>query len=382
MLFGWSVTLADISASLSANAQYNHTHIHVYGLHTTTTGVFMLGQTEINIGDSVQVEGGATNKIAELRASDRRIRLDGQVRDNDDVPVYPGGTPVILTPRNGALYSNSVDGIATTVGAVTITVNSFTLTVDSTAQFAPGMLLYRDSAYIVVERVMSATTARCSSGPSSTLGTGRGATSTWPSGTTLSGAIVVIDSGRTQAIGGTGVSIAMSSTSWDVGDSALFMTGDKIIITCEGFISRKVKHTITRSVDDVSIDRYGKKEWKPPRENKLMTPARSRIHMEIMSSWADPHWVVKATGCPMMIAPEVGDLYTVEHSWLFVGETSNQVLCEITGITRNLDSGLMDLSLRSVGAATRGKGADPSTELRAPARWKRWRASRWRLGRF
>lgn len=221
----------------------------------------------------------------------------------------------------------------------------------------------------------------CASAPASTLGTGTGAVSTWPAGSRINAAIVITSSGRTQAIGGTGVSIAMSSTTWDVGDSALFMTGDKIIITCQGYISRKVEHSLTKSVNDLSIDRYGKKEWKPPRENKLLTPARSRIFMETMSSWAGPHWSIKASGCPLMISPKVGDIYTPQQSWLLIGEPSFQTACEVIAITRNLNDGTMDLTLRSTVAATR-KSADTTEELRAPRRWRRWKASRWKLGRF
>lgn len=349
LIFSWSKAYADLMTSLKEAASQFDEFVLVYGLREAVDKYY-IGDAEISIGDTLQVESANSNMIESLNAGTGRIELSGPVGGS----THSVGSLVTIIPKEARRYSDSAEGIcelslAFTPSPATVIRDMY---VTDSSNLAPGVLIYRDTAYYKVISVVSQTHIRVLG---KEIGSGRGQSVVMPIGTVLCGAIWFETSGRAYAIGGTGVSVAISARTNEAHNVGLFVPGDRIILTCSGLTSRKLENSIYHASDAVSIERYKKKEWRPRVENRLMTPPRARVFLEQAPDFAEPKWQTKAGGMPVLTTPVIGYPFTVRSSHLWPDDDTVGHI--VVGITRNLDANTMALELRSAAPITRAAAA-------------------------
>lgn len=368
LLFSWSRTLDSLSTALREAAESSATEIYVRGLYEDAGGVTRLGSAEVRIGDYCQVAGGALRPIASIDVDTGRITLDGSVGTGITAQI---GTTVTISPRNAGRFSDSAAGVCELRSALNVPsageVES--VTVDSSENLAPGMILFRDTAYVRIVTI-SGTLVAVEGG---ILSTGTGRSATWPTGAIISGAVYAEHSGRSYAIGGTGVSISIVPPS--LNEKALkkagetrsdyeWRVGDVIAIRCAGLAAKRDDNTVLHAEDAESVKTYGPKEWKSPVENRLMTPVRARMLIEDLPELAKAPYITTANGCPFMPGIAIGDVFYCQHSHLWPVEnedlgidSNNCVAHSVTGISHNLAGRRTTLTLRSYIVGGRAKVA-------------------------
>jgi hypothetical protein len=342
----------------------------VRGLYEGADDAVMLGDAEIRAGDTVFVGDSDIVTVASIDVGNGILMLEAAI---GGTATHGLGSTVTITPKSGHRYADSLDGVCEVAEIFTLLGTYGTLTVTSTAQLTPGMVLFRDSAYIQIAEVLTDTTAYVRK---SVLSTGRGhPTTQWEVGTILRGAIWFERAGRSYAISDTGLSVAISARAANTYYSGAFREGDRIVITCAGLVSRKMEHAILRATNTASIDRYGTCDWKPRVANRLLTHQRARLLLSSqMTHLAWPPHATKARGLPLLTSLDIGDLINVKHSYLFPDDTSNTVKHGITGIIWDLGRGTMDLDMRSVESAGRAGEdvAEPGPPVPAKPRYDRY----------
>ncbi len=339
LLFSWAIVNSDLSTSLSVVASSDAAQVVVYGLYEASGGITRLGDTVIGVGDDLQVGSGSIRKITAIWPESNQIDLDGTI---DGETSHPIGTAVRITPRTGTRYSNTEDGVCTVTYEHTLGFNT-ELEVNDTSLLSPGMVLFADTGWLKVEQVLSSTYIVIGE---SACGTGTGGNTVLAVGTVLKAALWISAAGRAYSIGNTGVSISISARSSDLSNIRGFSAGDRISISGAGLALKEIPGSYGQSGNAASIKLYGVKEWNPRVDSRLMTPARRRAFLESSETLAFPHWHTTATGLPLLIDTQIGDLFTVVQPQLWP-DLPGGITHAVIGITRKLKSGSMDLVLRS-----------------------------------
>jgi hypothetical protein len=367
LLFSWTRVYADLTTSLSVVARDDEGQIRVFGLYEGVDGEAFLGESKVRVGDSCYVGDGNINTIASINIATGQLTFEaGETVGGAD--IHPIGMTVTITPQAGHRYADSLDGICTVSGSFSLAGTYGTLTVDSTERLSAGMVLYRDTSYVQVIEIISATEIYVKK---RVLGTGRGQ-GNWSDGDILRGAIWIEYAGYSYAISNTKLSVAIFPQTKESYGKGFFREGDRIVFTSSGLISRKVEHAIIRAVNSESIERYGQKDYKPRVENRLLSQQRARYLVSSKTEHlAWPPHATKAKGLPLLTGLAIGDLVDVSHSYLFPDAASYTVTHAVTGITWDLERGATELSLRSVQAAGRAAARTPPPSPPAPA-WRRW----------
>lgn len=356
LLFAWTRVHADLTTLLVSAATTSATQLQVRGFYEGADDAVMLGDSEIRAGDTVFVGDSDIVTIASIDVGNGQLVLEDAI---GGTATHWLGSTVTITPKSGHRYADSLDGVCEVAENFIPAGTYGTLTVTSTKQLRPGMVLFRDTSYIQISEILTATTAYVRK---TVLSTNTGhPVGGWTAGTILRGAVWFERAGRSYAISDTGLSVAISERAADTYYSGAFREGDRIVITCAGLVSRKMEHAILRATNSASIDKYKKCDWKPRVANRLLTHQRARLLLSSqMVHLAWPPHATKARGLPLLTSLDIGDLIDVKHSYLFPDDDNNTVTHGITGITWDLGRGTMDLDMRSVASAGR-EGEDVAT---------------------
>lgn len=371
LLFSWIKEQDDVTTTLKLPADINTTLIFVHGMFVEANGDGKIGDVVIRAGDTVLVSGGDSGTIHEdWDATVGYIQLDGPVGGNAQHKI---GSTVTISPAIERRYSNSSRGVCTLTEAVTTgDTGEKIIMVDTTENLAEGMVLEYKGYYCNVLSIIDGTSLHIRP---HALGSNRGGTSPGspiPVGGVMNGFLWIRRSGRAYRVPGTGVSFSISQRAANQSSTGRFAVGDRIILTCEGYGVRELKHWIIRSTDAASIEDYGKMKWKPAVKNRLMTPTRARNLLTNLADLASPRYATTAKGMPLLVSTTVGDAWNVksEHA---LGVTT-AVLHEVTGITWHLSNSTMDLQLRSIDVVRRAGEGD--IEGQAPAAGGGYRGDR------
>jgi hypothetical protein len=358
LLFSWSHPLADLSTILSAQAVQTATDISVYGLYTDGSGACRLGEGRIEIGDVVYVGDGVACKITAIYPDVGQIELEGTV---GGTATHKAGTPVRIIPTDRSRMGDSGEGICTLTASYLFGSGDSArpMYVDDSSHIRPGMVLYKEAGYVQVLEVSrdgSLVTRGAVLGGVRGIGSGSGSTVTWAAGTNLRGAVWVEWLGRTYPAGDTGASFSIAAPAKDADNSLTFAVGDRIVITCPGMTLRKMDNAVVRHENALSIERYGKKEYKLG-DNHLLDTTRA---IAVMADMEDaPTYLTEARGVPLVTVFEIGTTINVLNQHLFPSAAGYTVAHEVIGIRWNLDTCLMDLTMRSIETAGRGETAVP-----------------------
>lgn len=370
LLFSWSRPLSDLSTVLRIQAVVTDTDITVYGLYTDGVGSTRLGEGRIEIGDVVYVGDGGARKITAITPDAGFIELDGSV---GGTATHKIGSPVRIIPADRSRMGDSSVGVCTLTADFNVPLAGGSrpkLYVSDSSHIRPGMVLYKDCGYVqVVEVGRDGNLVVRGHILGGVRGIGSGATVTWAAGTNLKGAVWVEWLGRTYPAGDTDASFSLSAPAKVADNSTTFAVGDRIIITCPGMVLRKMNNAVVRHENALSIERYGKKEYRLG-DNHLLDQTRA---MAVMGDMEDaPTYLTEAHGVPMVSVFSIGTTVNVKNQHLFPDAAGYAVAHEVIGLRWNLDSGLMDLTMRSITVAGRGDAAEaPVAPLDTVTGWAR-----------
>lgn len=322
LLFSWARTVTEFVTALDQPCIPSANQIYVEGIYAEGAA-FKIADTEISAGDFVQVEDGTLNTVLTVEANGRITFVSGQMVGGS-AASFSAGSIVAFLPKYGSRHSSALGGVcSTTVSfAFSLTGFVFTMFVDDTSQLSVGCVVYSDSAYLEVVRIVSKTELCVNVASGLGSGGGKAACSTgvysWPAGTTLRAAMWIKKPGSSYAIGGTGVSLTIDPRSIENDMEGLFVEGDMIRISCPGLTAVRDANTIVRGGRHAdSIERHGKKTPSGMIDNRLMEQGRARIRLEAYEEEVDPHFLTVASDVPMLMTPEPGSCYYVRSKRLW-----------------------------------------------------------------
>ena len=358
LIFSWSRVYADITGTLTVAAMPGAMRLHVAGIWIDGEGNYRLGDAKLRVGDTVRVGDSDVVSVAEYTTSPSSILLDGGSIGGSGTHAI--GSAVTITPKSGSRFADSLDGVCTVATGFVTSSGYATLTVDSTAALSPGMVLFRDTAYVQVAEILSDTEVYVRK---QVLGTGKGHPEggmSWAVDTVLRGAIWFERANHAYAISNTGLSVGISGRAVETYHGPRFREGDRIVVTGSGLQAKKIEHAVFRAVNAASQNKYGKKEYKPRIENRLMTQTRARILLSQLNHLAYPPLMTTCSGLPLLTSINIGDLVDVRDSYLFPDADAAggypgdyTVRHSVIGIAWDLNRGTTTLTLRSVYTAGR-----------------------------
>lgn len=367
LLFGFQRVEADIQGSLSAARQPTDSAFSLGGLYPSPSGETMLGGVAIHAGDTARVGDG--NLVTITSVSTSFIFTSAPIGGSD---THPAGTPVVITPADKYRTSSSRNGLCVGTddpNGVQVNLSSAVngivkIYVDSSARVKQGMALcYPDKQLylqvlavhedIVVDdarEIIGALTVKVG-----VLGSNSASYTGSLTDVTLMGLIWVDKPNKTYAISDYGVSVAFHESSSSSPLNRAFCVGDVIRITCYGLGVNEIENSMSRSINTASVMAHGKKEWRPPRVNRLIDSARARWMLSILDHLTTVRWETTASGCPLLVGPGSGDGVNVYDDYYWPDATSNLQTHTITGYTLNLRDMTSKISMMSTAAAPVGK---------------------------
>lgn len=355
LLFSWATLFDNVATTLKLQARPDDSSITVHGLYGAPNNDYRIQGKEIRVGDTLFVGDGAIVEIAGIYPDNALI----QFVSGDEVgssTTVKAGTPVTILPRDDRRLSDSMNGVAVVSEDFTLAARQRTLYLESVENIFPGMVLFKDTAYGVVDTVIQeseyeAARVRITG---SQLGTGLGQNPSWTTGTVLRAAIWVKVTGQAYSVGNTGVTFSITPRAADIVNNAKFAEGDRIVIDSPGLGLKELKHAIVYAGNSTSIERYQTHEWRPKVKPRLLDATRVEVLLENVDDWAFPKNIGKAIKCPLVPSINIGDAFMVSNPKIYPAAIATY----INGYKFFLASRSMELSYRSQEAAERGDEAD------------------------
>ena len=355
LLFSWREVHSDLTTSLVSEATTEEVQIQVYGIRKSFDGTFYLGDSFFEEGATAKVGDGDIREIVSINEATGVLTLDGEVGGSAN---HPQGTTVTITPKDSRLYSDSLSGVCKLTSSETFQTTSANLYVDSTRSLSPGMILFARNVVCKVTRISSETTVTVEESVlSSHSGSGDGVT--LEAGTVLRGAIWVEFPGRGYPVGGTGVTISVTSPDLDSSFLGRFVEGDRIIVDSKGLALKRIESAVYRESIEESIRLYGRKDWKG-KINPFLYRKRIRAILDQYSMLSYPYWVTTTKG-PLALSIDPGDRFSVYCADIWPDESSG-VNHHVTKIVLDLARKQTLLVLRSSQVPRRGGDLGGTTE--------------------